>query len=197
MKTLNLKLTLPSLVLQQKRQTPVRIYNSLTDTWMWKLGLRPRYSFSGNICFKFSAFCLCSGSSPFKRNAELTELAFYYSETNKHTKMMEEINMTGLLVELPIGWLGLCRPTFRLTLYSHTNTVTFPPWQSFSPPASICWYRHRSRNWDPFRTFTLSIALYIPLTGTQGESSGRFSQFYVDGWSMTKEYHSGGTSMFS
>ncbi len=26
----------------------------------WKLGLRPRYSFSGNICFKFSAFCLCS-----------------------------------------------------------------------------------------------------------------------------------------
>ncbi len=31
-----------------------------TDTWMWKLGLRPRYSFSGNICFKFSAFCLCS-----------------------------------------------------------------------------------------------------------------------------------------
>ncbi len=35
------------------------ICNSLTDTWMWKLGLRPRYSFSGNICFKFSAFCLC------------------------------------------------------------------------------------------------------------------------------------------
>ncbi len=34
--------------------------NSLTDTWMWKLGLRPRYSFSGNICFKFSAFWLCS-----------------------------------------------------------------------------------------------------------------------------------------
>jgi hypothetical protein len=27
---------------------------------MWKLGLRPRYSFSGNICFKFSSFCLCS-----------------------------------------------------------------------------------------------------------------------------------------
>ncbi len=52
------------------------LYKSLTDTWMWKLGLRPRYSqkkeyisgifvavqysFSGNICFKFSAFCLCS-----------------------------------------------------------------------------------------------------------------------------------------
>jgi len=38
----------------------VGIYNSLTDTWMWELGLRPRYSFSGNICFKFSAFYLCS-----------------------------------------------------------------------------------------------------------------------------------------
>jgi hypothetical protein len=25
--------------------------------WDW---VRPRYSFSGNICFKFSAFCLCS-----------------------------------------------------------------------------------------------------------------------------------------
>jgi hypothetical protein len=35
---------------------------SLTDTRMWKLGLRPRYSFSGNICFKFSAFFLCSAS---------------------------------------------------------------------------------------------------------------------------------------
>ncbi len=36
------------------------IYKLLTDTWMWKLGLRPRNSFSGNICFKFSALCLCS-----------------------------------------------------------------------------------------------------------------------------------------
>ncbi len=36
------------------------IYNSLTDTWMWKLVLSPQYSFSGNICFKFLAFCLCS-----------------------------------------------------------------------------------------------------------------------------------------
>ncbi len=24
------------------------------------MGLRPRFSFSGNICFKFSAYCLCS-----------------------------------------------------------------------------------------------------------------------------------------
>ncbi len=40
----------------------VGIYKSLTDTWMWKLGLRPRNSFSGNICFKFSVLCICSTS---------------------------------------------------------------------------------------------------------------------------------------
>jgi hypothetical protein len=38
----------------------VVIYKSLTDTWMWKLGLWPRNSFSGNICFKFSVLVLCS-----------------------------------------------------------------------------------------------------------------------------------------
>ncbi len=27
---------------------------------MWKLGLKPRYSLSGNICFEISVFCLCS-----------------------------------------------------------------------------------------------------------------------------------------
>jgi hypothetical protein len=36
------------------------IYKALTDSQMWKLGLRPRNSFSGNICFKFSVLCLCS-----------------------------------------------------------------------------------------------------------------------------------------
>ncbi len=30
---------------------------------MWKLGLRPRYSFSGNICFEISVFCLFSAIS--------------------------------------------------------------------------------------------------------------------------------------
>jgi hypothetical protein len=42
----------------------VEIYYSLTDTSMWKLGLRPRYSFSGNICFEISVFCLCSAPVP-------------------------------------------------------------------------------------------------------------------------------------
>jgi len=40
----------------------VGIYKSLTNAWMWKLGLRPRYSFSGSICFEIWVFCLCSVS---------------------------------------------------------------------------------------------------------------------------------------
>ncbi len=36
------------------------IYKSLTDTWVWKLGLTPHNSFSGNICFEFSVLCLCT-----------------------------------------------------------------------------------------------------------------------------------------
>jgi hypothetical protein len=38
----------------------VGIYNTFTDTWMWKLGLWPRSYFSGNICFVFSVASLCS-----------------------------------------------------------------------------------------------------------------------------------------
>ncbi len=40
------------------------MYKSLTDTWMSKLEMRPRYSFSGNICFEISVFCLCSAQMP-------------------------------------------------------------------------------------------------------------------------------------
>ncbi len=36
------------------------IYKSRTDTWMWKLGLWPRNSFSGNIFFQFLVLVLCS-----------------------------------------------------------------------------------------------------------------------------------------
>jgi hypothetical protein len=47
--------------LQQNRQTDHGNENkSLSDTLMWKLGLRPHNSFSVNICFEFSVLCLCS-----------------------------------------------------------------------------------------------------------------------------------------
>ncbi len=37
----------------------VGIYKSVIDTWMWKLGLRPHYTFSGDICIELSVLCLC------------------------------------------------------------------------------------------------------------------------------------------
>ncbi len=42
------------------RRSIVGIYKSLTDTWMWKLGLWLRNSFSENICFEFTLLVLCS-----------------------------------------------------------------------------------------------------------------------------------------
>ncbi len=51
----------------------VGIHKSLTETWMWKLGLRPHNSFSGNICFEFLLLCLCSACSL---------LALYFSVPN-------------------------------------------------------------------------------------------------------------------
>ncbi len=36
------------------------IYKSLTDTWMWKLGTRPRNFIYENICLEFSVQCLWS-----------------------------------------------------------------------------------------------------------------------------------------
>ncbi len=36
----------------------VGIYKSLTDIRVWELGLWPRNSFSGNICFEFSVHCV-------------------------------------------------------------------------------------------------------------------------------------------
>jgi hypothetical protein len=40
---------------------------------MWKLGLRPRYSFSGNICFEISVFCLRSVGSGLGRDEVMSE----------------------------------------------------------------------------------------------------------------------------
>jgi hypothetical protein len=53
----------------------IGIYKSLTDTWIWKLGLRLRHSFSVNICFKFSVLCLCSVEELLKLQVNYTLLS--------------------------------------------------------------------------------------------------------------------------
>ncbi len=51
-----------------ERKPIMGIYKSLSGLWMWKLGLRPHNSFSGEICFEFSVLCLCSVTlSPYKK----------------------------------------------------------------------------------------------------------------------------------
>ncbi len=52
------------------------IYKSITDTLMWISGLRPRYSFSGSICFKFSVLCLCSANLCICQLPEILSVSF-------------------------------------------------------------------------------------------------------------------------
>ncbi len=56
----------------------VGIYRSLTDTWMWKLGLRPRNSFSGNTEIQISLQCMHAKVS-----------AFIQDHTTEYEHMME------------------------------------------------------------------------------------------------------------
>ncbi len=81
----------------------VGIYNSLTDTWMWKLGLRPQCSFSGNICFKFSAFCLCSARFWSSELSRGTAQLSGPSEIYPHPKYEMQLDQSPLLVILLSG----------------------------------------------------------------------------------------------
>ncbi len=72
----------------------VGLYNSLTDTWMWKLGLRPRYSFSGNICFQFSAFFLCSAVTHRVRTVNVADnILWCYSVGRELAELLMEPNL--------------------------------------------------------------------------------------------------------
>ncbi len=57
----------------------VGIYKSLTDTWMWKLGLWPRNFFSGIICFQLSVSVLCSVCIEIVGKVHLLYRSFGYS----------------------------------------------------------------------------------------------------------------------
>ncbi len=98
----------------RKGKPIMEIYNLLTDTWVWKLGLRPRYSFSGNICFKFSAFCLCSvnkwiGDLCRYMNLGFFFLTLFYGVTNPQLRVSRCVCYPSLLCQLrlysaPVYW---------------------------------------------------------------------------------------------
>jgi hypothetical protein len=56
----------------------VVIYKSLTDTILWKLGLWPRNSFTGNICFEFSVLVLCSVEEATSNNFIVSIISQYH-----------------------------------------------------------------------------------------------------------------------
>ncbi len=79
------------------------IYKSLTETWMEELGLRPRSFISGNICFEFSVYCLCSawvspllGSWHFKFRAWLNAPTLC-SEVYYSSQLLFKANFTFIL----------------------------------------------------------------------------------------------------
>jgi hypothetical protein len=108
----------PHISSRRKVRPIVGIYNSLTDTWMWKLGLRPRYSFSGNICFKFSAFCLCSASlmSEYWESVSFPAAEWYrgVNTAGKKDSLQKYYYLESYsLLKFPIGVIFLLRITAR------------------------------------------------------------------------------------
>jgi hypothetical protein len=62
----------PPVLLQQICRQIVVMYNSITDTWMEEMGTRPHSLISGNICFEFSARCLCTACLALAINKSLS-----------------------------------------------------------------------------------------------------------------------------
>jgi hypothetical protein len=120
---------------------------------MWKLGLKPRYSFSGNICFAISVFCLCSAPPlpcfsyiPIPSFMQLSSSSFLQLSPNyadpsslssfSHFPLSPSMALTHsppsaiFLFLLPLPVYSL--PVYTLPL-SHSVSFFFPP-SAFSKP---------------------------------------------------------------
>ncbi len=109
---------------------------------MWKLGLRPRYSFSGNICFKFSAFCLCSAGYTGWRNRFLESMPGPLKRLQIRAQVPDQrvFPLNVLLNEQKGGGIPLpLLPTLRLHNYSIRSGQFFLSLRSdkFSPKKTI------------------------------------------------------------
>ncbi len=112
----------PHISSSRKSRPIVQIYYSRTDTWMWKLGLRPRYSFSGNIFFQiFGILSLqCVPQSP-------PSPSFHFPP---HLHLLSYISIALHLHLLPLFYrvsqipnvLNLPAPLF--SQYTKTYTIT-------------------------------------------------------------------------
>ncbi len=115
----------------------VGIYKSLTDIWMWKLGLRLHSSFSGNFYFKFLELCLCSALSHHPRDV-------FFKERNTQDFSFGDI------AKIPESGLPFSRGS-----WSPSGGTARDSWGEVTPRPSPCpalWEACRSTSyWNPLK----------------------------------------------
>ena len=97
----------------------VEIYKSLTDTWIWKLGLRQRNSFSGNICFKFLVLWLCSVDlilSTIQRRLQMQ-----FSMARKFTRKASRKNSTNVMTSWSPTWYSTLTLVYSAKLCDYVH----------------------------------------------------------------------------
>ena len=105
----------------------VGMYKSLTDTWTWKLGLRPRNFFYRNICFEFLVLCLCIAEYWAMGICPLS----CFGDKQSETKNLGQLALTLRLLFIDILWMTFSKdelPASRssLAVAWHTDSRCNP-----------------------------------------------------------------------
>jgi hypothetical protein len=106
---------------------------------MWKLGLRPQNSISGNICFEFSVLCLCSAWRDDARNSQGVEKSEIFVKNRVRVWMY--YRRPGLI---SIVWF------FYSSLLSPANCLSFSVF--FEAPVDLIDERGRGGGKEPNHT---------------------------------------------